>query len=270
MSWVRLADRPATIHHERHTRTGFATLLRRELVRLLKIWSQTIVAPAMTSLLFLLVFGVSLGHRIGSIGGIEYLTFVVPGLVMLQVVTQAYNNNSSSIFQGRLDGWIEDVLSAPMHAWQISVSILIAGFVRALLITGLVLAGARLATRVPIEHPFEAVAMLAAVCLLWGSVGLVAGIVADSWDQHAMISNLVLQPLVFVGGIFYATNMLPHALADITRYDPLYWEVDGLRGAFLGVHDLSFAFAIGSTLLLGAAVFALQLWMFVSGWRLKD
>jgi ABC-2 type transport system permease protein len=270
VEWVRLADRPATVHAERHTRIGFATMVRRELVRLLKIWSQTIVAPALTSLLFLVVFGISLGGRIGHVDGFAYLTFVVPGLVMLQVVTQTYNNNSSSVFQGRLDGWIEDVLSAPMHAWQISVSIIVAGFVRAVLISGLVLVGATIATDVPVAHPFEALAMVAAVSLLWGSVGLIAGIVAESWDQHAMISNLVLQPLVFLGGMFYAPSMLNPTMRAITRHDPLFWEVDGLRHAFLGVHDVPFAFSFGSTVVLGLAVFALQLRMFTSGWRLKD
>ena len=251
------------------TAMGFRTLLEREIVRVLKIWSQTIAAPVLTGLLYCAVFGVAIGHRIGDVAGFDYVTFIVPGVVLMQIATQAYANNSSSIFQARNDGYIEDVLTAPLHAWQVSLAIVLGGVVRALVVGALVLAGAMLITDVPMAHPIEAALLCVAVAVLWGSVGVIAGIYAQTFDQHTLISNLVITPLVFVGGVFYSLSMLPERLVVFTRLDPLFYQVNGLRHAFLGESDASFTVAIVSTVLLAATCFALQVSLFITGWRLK-
>jgi ABC-2 type transport system permease protein len=254
---------------EHDTRRGFSSLLEREVVRVLKIWTQTIAAPVLTGMLYFGVFGVAVGTRIGTVEGFSYVTYIVPGVVLMQVATQAYANNSASVFQAKSDGYIEDILAAPLHAWQVALAIVLGGVLRALLVGGLVLAGAALVTDVPFSHPLEALVLLVAVAVLWASIGVVAGIYAQTFDQHTLISNLLITPLLFVGGVFYSVRMLPHHLAVFTRLDPLFYEVNGLRHAFLGVSDASYVAAVASTVALAAAAFGSQVWLFTTGRRLK-
>lgn len=257
----------ALAHHTTHV--GFLRLLERELVRVLKIWTQTIAAPVISGFLFFAVFGMAVGSRIGSVDGFDYVTYIVPGVVLMQVATQAYANNSASIFQAKSDGYIEDVLSAPLHAWQVAVAVLLGGVLRSLLVGGMVLAGASLMTDIPFSHPIEAAVLLVAVSVLWASIGVVAGIYAQTFDQHTLISNLLIMPLLFVGGVFYSVEMLPAHLELFTRLDPLFYQVNGLRHAFLGSSDASFGAALGSTLVLAAIAFAVLVWLFETGRRLK-
>lgn len=249
---------------------GFLALCEREALRVLKIWTQTIAAPVLTALLYMGVFGVSLGQRIGDVHGAPYLTFIVPGVVLMQVATQAYNNNAASVFQSRSDGYIEDILSAPMHAWQVSVALLWGGVIRAAIVALGVLAVAALITDVRIAHPALAALLIIAVSILWGSVGVVAGVVAQTFDQHMLIGNLVITPLVFVGGVFYSVEMLPERIAWLTRLDPLFYQVSAMRHAFLDTSDTSFGFAFGLTVTLAAICFAVQVSFFLTGRRLKS
>lgn len=257
-----VAPRPGTTR-------GFLTLVERELLRVLKIWTQTIATPVLTGILYFAVFGVAVGQRIGSVGDFDYVTFIVPGVVLMQVATQAYANNSSSIFQAKIDGYLEDVLSAPMHAWQVALAVLLGGVLRSLLVGGLVLVGASFIADVPVAHPLEAVVLLVAVAVLWASIGVIAGIYAQTFDQHTLISNLLITPLIFVGGVFYSIEMLPSHLQLFTRLDPLFYQVNGLRHAFLGTSDASFAAALGSTVALAAIAFGVLVWLFQTGRRLK-
>lgn len=261
------ASAPPTSHTG--TTRGFLTLLERELLRVLKIWTQTIATPVLTGILYFAVFGVAVGERIGSIDGFDYVTYIVPGVVLMQVATQAYANNSSSIFQAKTDGYIEDVLSAPIHAWQVALALLLGGVLRSLLVGGLVLAGASTMADLPFAHPVQAVVLLVAVAVLWASIGVIAGIYAQTFDQHTLISNLLITPLLFVGGVFYSVEMLPSHLQVFTRLDPLFYEVNGLRHAFLGTSDASFAAALISTVVLAATAFMVLVWMFHTGRRLK-
>lgn len=252
------------------TRVGMAALCERELARVLKIWTQTIAFPTFTALLYLTVFGVSLGERIGLVGGVPYLTFIVPGVVLMQCATQSYANTSASVFQARSDGYIDDILSAPMHAWQVSVALLLGGVLRGLVVASLVLAIGAAVTDLPIAHPFQAAGLLLCVSVLWASVGVVAGTWAQTFDQHMLVGNLFILPLAFVGGVFYSVDMLPDRLQPFARLDPLFYQVQGMRHALLGTSDTSFALAAGLTVGLAAICFAVQVRLFVSGWRLKD
>lgn len=255
---------------ERRTSTAFLALMERESLRVLKIWTQTIAFPTISGLLYITVFGGALGSRIGRIDGVPYLEYMVPGIVLMQVATQAFNNNSASVFQARSDGYIEDVLAAPMHPWQVSIALLWGGLLRSLSVGALVLVLGFLLTDLGMVHPVQALLLLVATGVLWSSVGTIAGIWATSWDQHMLIGNLVIVPLVFVGGVFYSVDMLPPRIAWLTRLDPLFYEVQGLRHAFLGHSDSSFALAFGLTVALAAIAFVVQLRLAVTGWRLKD
>ncbi|MEO6867398.1 MAG: ABC transporter permease [Gaiellales bacterium] len=254
---------------DRGTARGFWTLFEREVVRVLKIWSQTIAAPVLTGVLYFAVFGVAVGERIGVVDGFAYLTYIVPGVMLMQIATQAYANTSSSVFQAKSDAYIEDVLTAPLHAWQIALAIVLGGVVRSLAIGWLVLLIAVFITDVPLAHPLQAIVLSIAVAVLWASVGVIAGIYAQTFDQHMLIANLVITPLVFVGGVFYSVEMLPSHIELFTRMDPLFYQVNGLRHALLGTSDAPFWLAMLSTIALAAIAFVIQIWLFTTGRRLK-
>ena len=254
----------------RTTTTGFLAMCRRESLRVLKIWTQTIAFPTVTAMLYLGVFGVALGERIGVVEGFEYLAWVLPGVVLLQCATQAYNNNSASMFQSRMDGYVEDVLSAPVHAWQVSLALMWGGILRAGAVSTLVLLlGGALAGTWP-EHPVLLAVTMLSVMVLWGSVGVVAGTWAEHWDQHMMVGNLVLVPLAFVGGVFYSLSMLPDRLQAVVVADPLFYQVQAMRHAVLGTADTDPLLAVGTTVALAAVAFAVQTALFVRGWRLRE
>src|SRR4051812_32093372 len=199
---------------------GLVSLCRREVARVLKLWTQTVVAPILSSALFILVFGLSLGGRIRFVEGIPYREFIVPGLIAMTMAQAAYANNSASIFQARFDRYLNDVLAAPMRPWQVNLALNVGGAVRALLIGGGLLAVALPLTGVPIRAPLALFAAVALLLILFCSFGIVVGIYAESWDHTAFVTNLVILPLSFLGGVFYSVARLPSPWAEISRANP--------------------------------------------------
>ncbi len=244
-------------------------LAARECLRVGRLWSQTVLAPVVSSLLFVIVFGLSLGDRIRQVSGFDYDVFILPGLVAMAMFMAAYMNNSSSIFQARNDRYIEDILAAPMRPWQIDVGLTVGGVFRALMIGGALTAIGAPLLGVPIEQPLVlAVAALAAI-LLFGSLGVIVGIYAQTWDHHSFVSNLVIQPLAFVGGVFYSVDILPSPWHELSHANPLFYIVDAVRYGFLGVSDVPVALSLAITVSLAAAMFTWSTWLFRSGHRLK-
>ena len=193
---------------------GFAALTEREILRVLKLWTQTIGAPVVSSFLFILVFGLSLGGRISGVDGFPYDVYIVPGLITMAMVQAAYANNSSSVFQAKFDRYLNDILAAPMRPWEINLALSLGGVVRALLIgAALLLASHRdeagddvdvvlVVVDVPIEHPLVLLVAVALALVLFSSLGVIVGIYADSCDHTAFVNNLVLLTLTFLGGVF--------------------------------------------------------------------
>jgi ABC-2 type transport system permease protein len=244
-------------------------LAARECLRVSRLWSQTVLAPVVSSLLFVIVFGLSLGDRIRSVSGFEYEVFILPGLVAMAMFMAAYMNNSSSIFQARSDRYIDDILAAPMLPWQIDVGMTVGGVFRALLIGGVLTAVGAPLLGVPIERPFALVLAALAAILLFASLGVIVGIHAQTWDHHSFVSNLVIQPLAFVGGVFYSVDVLPSPWHELSHANPLFYIVDGVRFGFLGTSDVPVVLSLGITLVLAGAVFSWSAWLFRSGYRLK-
>ena len=244
-------------------------LAARECLRVGRLWSQTVLAPVVSSLLFVIVFGLSLGGRIRNVSGFEYSDFILPGLIAMAMFMAAYMNNSSSIFQARSDRYIEDVLAAPMLPWQIDVGLTIGGVFRALAI-GVVLtsAGAPL-LGVPIHHPFVLLVAAVGAILLFASLGVIVGIHAQTWDHHSFVSNLVIQPLAFVGGVFYSVDILPSPWQELSHVNPLFYLVDAVRYGFLGTSDVPVAISLAVTLSLASIMFSWSVWLFRSGHKLK-
>ena len=249
--------------------TGLVWLCRRETLRVSKLWTQTVLAPVIASILFILVFGLSLGGRINHVGGVEYDVFIVPGLITMGMVQAAYANNASSIFQARFDRYINDVLSAPMPTWQMNVGYVIGGVFRALLIGGSLLVLALLLVDVPVANPFALVAAIGFGLLLFASLGVVVGIYAESWDFTTFINNIVILPLVFVGGVFYSVEVLPSPWEELSHFNPVFYLVNAVRFGFLGESDVSIWLSLGVTAALAIPVFLWAQHLFASGKRLK-
>ena len=245
------------------------SLCARECLRVSKLWTQTMLAPVVSSVLFILVFGLSLGTRIKEVEGIPYDEFIVPGLIAMAMAQAAYSNNSSSIFQARSDHYINDVLSAPMHPWQMNLGLSVGGVYRALLIGAALIAIALPLTGTPIEHPFVLVAAVLLLVTLFGSLGVIVGIHAETFDHHTFVNNIVILPLTFLGGVFYSVNTLASPWEQISHANPIFYIVSAVRYGFLGESDVDVWLAFGITAAMAAIAVGWSQYLFSTGRKLK-
>jgi ABC-2 type transport system permease protein len=250
--------------------TGLVWLCKRETLRVSKLWTQTVLAPVISSILFIFVFGLSLGGRLEQVGEVDYEVFIVPGLITMGMVQAAYANNASSIFQARFDRYIHDVLSAPMRPWQMTLGYTVGGIFRALAIGVSLLVLAALLVDVPIERPFALLAAVALGLVLFSALGVVVGIYAETWDHTTFIANIVILPLAFVGGVFYSIEVLPSPWEELSHFNPVFYLVNAVRFGFLGESDVSVWLSLGVTAALALPVYAWSQWLFTTGRRLKD
>jgi ABC-2 type transport system permease protein len=249
--------------------TGLVWLCRRETLRVSKLWTQTVLAPVVASILFILVFGLSLGGRIKQVGGLDYEVFIVPGLITMAMVQAAYANNASTIFQARFDRYVNDVLSAPMPSWQMTLGYTVGGVFRALAIGVSLLLLALLLVDVPVERPLALIAAVSLGVVLFASLGLVVGVYAESWDFTTFINNIVILPLVFMGGVFYSVDVLPSPWEELSHVNPVFYLVNAVRFGFLGQSDVSVWLSLGVTAALAAPAYLWAQYLFGTGKRLK-
>jgi ABC-2 type transport system permease protein len=248
---------------------GMAWLAARECLRVSKLWTQTMLAPVVSSILFILVFGLSLGSRIKQVSGFEYDVFIVPGLIAMAMAQAAYSNNSSSIFQARSDRYIDDVLAAPMRPWQMNLGLTVGGAFRAVLI-GIALGALAIPlTGAAIERPLALVTAALLLVTLFGALGVVVGIHAETFDHHTFVNNIVILPLTFVGGVFYSVDVLPAPWQELSHANPLFYVVNALRYGFLGASDVSVWLSFAVTAAIAAAMVAWSQYLFSTGKRLK-
>src|SRR3954466_1632380 len=250
-------------------RRGLIALSGREIARVLKLWSQTIVAPVLSSALFFLVFGLSLGGRIKQVDGVPYDQFIVPGLVAMGMAQAAFSNNSSTVFQARFDRSLNDVLAAPMRGWEVNVGLNLGGIVRALLMgVGLLVIAVPL-TGVPVREPLVLLVALVLLLVTFASFGVVVGVYAESWDHPAFVQNIVILPLSFLGGVFYSIDSLPSPWQEISHANPIFFLINAMRYGFLGTSDVPVGIALGVTLVFAVAFASWSAWLFSTGRRLK-
>jgi ABC-2 type transport system permease protein len=244
-------------------------LTAREILRVTKLWTQTIAAPVLASFLFILVFGLSLGGRIKQIDGFPYDVFIVPGLITMAMVQAAYSNNSSSVFQARFDRYLHDVLAAPMRNWEVNLGLSLGGAVRALAIAVGLFALALPVTGVPVREPGVLAVAVVLALMLFSSLGVVVGIYAETFDHHTFVNNILILPLTFLGGVFYSVSRLPEPWQEISHANPIFYLVNAVRYGFLGTSDVPIGLALGVTAALAAATVAWSSWLFGTGKRLK-
>ena len=250
--------------------TGLVWLCRRETLRVSKLWTQTVLAPVVSSILFILVFGLSLGGRIRQVGDVDYEVFIVPGLVTMGMLQAAFANNASTIFQARFDRYVNDVLSAPMRPWQMSFGFTIGGIVRSLAIGLSLIVLSLILVDVPITHPFELALAVTLGLVLFASLGLVVGIYAETWDHTSFIQNIVILPLTFVGGVFYSVSRLDSPWHELSHANPVFYLVNSVRYGFLGESDVSIWLSLGVTAALAIPAYAWAQHLFTTGKRLKS
>jgi ABC-2 type transport system permease protein len=249
--------------------SGLVWLSRRETLRVSKLWTQTVLAPVISSMLFIVVFGLSLGGRIRQVSSVDYEVFIVPGLITMAMVQAAYANNSASIFQARFDRYIHDVLSAPMRAWQMTLGYTVGGLVRALAIGGSLAVLAVVVVGLPVERPFALLAAVALGLTLFSALGTIVGIYAETWDHTTFISNIVILPLAFLGGTFYSVALLPSPWQELSHFNPLFYLVDAMRFGFLGHSDVSIWLSLAVVAALAVPTYLWSQYLFSSGKRLK-
>jgi ABC-2 type transport system permease protein len=253
----------------RAERSAFLWLLEREVVRFGKIWRFSIAGHVLSALLFILVFGIALGHRISNVGSVPYNQFIVPGLVVQAVITVGYINGTTTLFEARHDRYLHDVLASPLRWWEINLAIVLGGVVREILTAAGVVLVAIPLTGVGVQRPL--VALVAAVALLISAaqIGVLGGTYGKSVDHIYSIESLVVLPLGFLGGIFYEVNGLPTGWRILSHLNPVFYFVQAMRIGFLGHGDLSPAVALAVVTGLATILSAWSLALFQSGAELK-
>jgi ABC-2 type transport system permease protein len=248
---------------------GFQTLLSKEIRRFLRVPGQTLATPLVTTTLYFVVFGVSIGHQLREVGGVPYARFIVPGLVLMGVVQNAYLNSASSLFVMKLQGTIVDVLVSPLSYAEILGAFVVAAVVRGLLVGGITWGVAGLFTGFEVAHPLLALAVVTLAAIAFAAGGVASAIWAQTFEQVNFFPTFFILPLTFLGGVFFSVRMLPPGLAAVARANPVFYMVDGLRYAVLGASDASPWAGVGLVALLAAGALAASYLLLRSGWRLR-
>ncbi len=245
------------------------TLVKREVIRSLKIINQVIWPPIITTLLYVFVFGLALGRAIPSVQGVTYAQFLIPGLIMLQVIDASYGECSSSLFQGRFMNSIQELLIAPMSAFEVVAGYILGSLARSLLIAGLITSlGIVLVHIAPRDWPLF-LGVIVLVSVLFSALGLIFGLLAEKFDQIAILTTFVITPLTFVGGVFTSAEMLPPVLRRLQLFNPIFYTIDAFRRSYTGHSYLSPAFSIAMIVLLAAVGLAVILRLTAIGYKLR-
>jgi ABC-2 type transport system permease protein len=247
----------------------FLTLWRREVNRFMKIKKQTIGAPLLETFLYISVFGAALGSRIKQLHGIDYIVFVIPGLIMMAWATNAFSNNSSSILQQKFQGAIHDQLSSPASPLELLLAFSLGGFIRGFLVAALTFVVASLLVDLPVDHILILVPGLFLVGFFFSQLGVLIGVRAEQFDDVAIAQTFILTPLIFLGGVFYSASLLPQPFETLTRFNPVYYMIGLVRYGFLGYTETSVALSLLALTAATAALFAVNLRLFAKGYRLR-
>ncbi len=257
-------------HVGRFNFIGFQTLLLKEIRRFTKVWMQTVLSPLMSTALYFLIFGVALGSRLREVDGVPYIQYVVPGLVMMSMINASFLNTSSSLFQSKINGTINDILIAPLGWMEILSAYIAAAAVRAFVVGGLVWSTAAFFIGPQIHNLGLTLFFALTVVVAFALLGLVVALHAQKFDHLAVIPSFVLTPLTFLGGVFYSVDMLPEPWSNVATYNPILHMVSGLRHGMLGTGDVNPATAAVVVLCVLAPAAALTARTFARGTKLRS
>jgi ABC-2 type transport system permease protein len=248
---------------------SWLAVAEREILRYLKVWTQTLIPPILQAVLFILIFGAALGPRIREVGGVPYLDFIAPGLVMMGIINAAYSNSSTSLYDSRMRMYIEDILTAPVSDLELASAYVIGAASRGLIVgTGTILI-VILFTDLAWQNPLLVLYHMVAVSIIFACLGCWFGLWGMLWDHVFLPLTFVLTPLTFLGGVFYSVAMLPDGWRQASYLNPILYMVDGMRYGMVGVSDapvLAGAMGIGATAI---GMFLITVMIFRSGYRLR-
>ena len=244
-------------------------LARREVTRFWKIKRQTLGAPLLETFLYISVFGAALGSRIHHLHGFRYIIFVVPGLIMMAWATSAFANNSSSILQQKFVRAIDDQLSSPASPVELLLGFTLGGFLRGLTVASITTGVSIVLISMPIAEPLVLIPSLIIVGLFFAQLGVLVGVRAEQFDDVALYQTFMLQPLIFLGGVFYSASLLPEPFQTLTHFNPIYYMIGLVRYGFIGYHETNIAISFALLVLATTALFLNNLRIFTRGRYLR-
>ena len=248
---------------------GLWTLYQKEVRRFLNVYTQTLMAPMVTTLLFLAIFTLALGRAVQQAGGVPYDQFLAPGLVMMAMAQNAFANTSSSIVIGKIQGNIVDILMPPLSSWELTLGIVGGGVTRGMMVGVVVCLGMALFAPIRIHDPLFILFHAFNASLMLALLGMIGGIWAEKFDHIAAVTNFLITPLSFLSGTFYSIERLPESWHFIALLNPFFFMIDGFRYGFIGHADGSLTAGIFVVLLVNLTLWSVTLWMFATGYRLK-
>ena len=240
-----------------------------EMSRWFRTLVQSVASPVISTSLYFVVFGAAIGSRMAQIDGVSYGAFIVPGLIMLSVLTESISNSSFGIYMPRWAGTIYEVLSAPISYIEIVLGYVGAAATKSILLGLIILATARLFVPFSIEHPLWMIAFLVLTSVTFSLFGFIIGLWASGWEKLQIVPILIITPLAFLGGSFYSIGMLPPFWQKVTLFNPVVYLINGFRWAFYGIADVSVALSLGMTFVFMTACLVVIWWVFKTGHRIK-
>jgi ABC-2 type transport system permease protein len=246
------------------------TLVRKEVIRVARIWVQTIVPPAITMTLYFIIFGNLIGRRIGEMGGFDYMQYIAPGLIMMSVITNSYGNVVSSFFGAKYGKHIEEMLVSPMSNATIIIGHVAGGVIRGLMVGALVTLIALGFTSLSIEHPLVTISMVLLSSIVFALLGFVNAVFAKKFDDISIIPTFVLTPLTYLGGVFYSITLLPEFWQKVSLGNPILYMVNAFRYGILGVSDISIGYAYLIVVIFVVGLFTLNLALLNRGVGIRE
>jgi ABC-2 type transport system permease protein len=234
---------------------GYKTIVRKEVTRILRIWGQTVVPPAITMSLYFIIFGEVIGRRIGEMGGFTFMQFIVPGLVIMSVITNSYGNMVSSFFGAKFGKHIEELLISPLPNWILLLGYVTGALVRGFMVGTIVLLVSLFFTRIEVQYPLVMLSVIVLTAIVFSLAGMINAIYAQKFDDIAIIPTFVLTPLSYLGGVFYSISLLPEFWQKVSAFNPILYMVNGFRYGMLGISDVSLLKTYGVIIIAGLILF---------------
>jgi ABC-2 type transport system permease protein len=248
---------------------AFTTIVRKEVVRFIRIWGQTILPPAITQSLYFLIFGTIIGSQISRINGLTYMQFVVPGIIMMAIITNSYSNVLSSFFGAKLQKFIEEVLVSPTPNWVMMFGYVGGGVLRGIIVGIVVFVVSFLFTAPTVSNPLLVIFFSVLTAIVFSLAGFMNAIFAQKFDDLSIIPTFILTPLTYLGGVFYSINSLPGIWKQIAMFNPIVYMVDGFRAGFFGVSDFQVWYSASLLIFVAVALSAGNLYLLKKGIGIK-